>query len=621
MRLYSKIGLGVLAVMLAASAIGGAIIALFLQATYSEMDETAIKARSMRLFGFVQAEMQALGSTTRDWGHWDDTYDFAETLDAAYVVSNLKAADFQNLRIDSFTLIDAEGIVRFHSRDRLSAAPLFAPGSPLPDYARFADLPPEDLTASREGVLVSPEGALLASVTPVLASSNRGPARGFLLFTRSMSGRFANTPQSEAAKGFELKKAGRPAGVLPNPVNADSFVFLEGARGAVAMGRQLLDLAGRPSYLFSVSMPRDFEAIGWKTLLRIFLALGALTLITAYAVAVLIGRLVTQPLENMLKHMNSMAASGDMNRAFAMDRQDEVGQLAAGFNRMLGELKDARNRLAEKSYASGMADLAAGVLHNVRNALSPIVTASWRLRSLLGGFSASHLSQAGRELAESGPAEERRSRLGEYVFAFAADLAEKRVEMNGQLDAIDSNCRHIQLYLEDRDQISRGVRSAEPVDYASVVKEISRSVAPPIRVEIDNSVGDAPPVIAHRFVLRNVLGNLFSNAVAAIAEQGQTEGTIRVFARTVVTDVGWLVELTVSDSGKGFPAGESDKLFQRGFTTRANGSGGFGLHWCATTLSSMKGAIRGESEGPGCGASFSILLPAAFGGATEEAAI
>ena len=44
------------------------------------------------------------------------------------------------------------------------------------------------------------------------------------------------------------------------------------------------------------------------------------------------------------------------------------------------------------------------------------------------------------------------------------------------------------------------------------------------------------------------------------------------------------------------------------FTTKKDGHG-FGLHSCALAAQEMKGALRVHSDGPGCGATFTLELP------------
>jgi signal transduction histidine kinase len=52
------------------------------------------------------------------------------------------------------------------------------------------------------------------------------------------------------------------------------------------------------------------------------------------------------------------------------------------------------------------------------------------------------------------------------------------------------------------------------------------------------------------------------------------------------------------------------KLFQKGYSTKSQATNsGLGLHWCANTLRALGGAISVNSDGPGRGTRFEILVP------------
>jgi len=65
----------------------------------------------------------------------------------------------------------------------------------------------------------------------------------------------------------------------------------------------------------------------------------------------------------------------------------------------------------------------------------------------------------------------------------------------------------------------------------------------------------------------------------------------------------------VTDNGVGIEAGSLPKLFAHGFTTRSDGHG-FGLHSAANAAGEMGGRLSAASDGPGCGATFTLELPA-----------
>lgn len=72
--------------------------------------------------------------------------------------------------------------------------------------------------------------------------------------------------------------------------------------------------------------------------------------------------------------------------------------------------------------------------------------------------------------------------------------------------------------------------------------------------------------------------------------------------------------MIVRDNGAGIPPEHLTRIFQHGFTTKANGHG-FGLHSGALAAKEMGGALYAASDGPGRGATFILELPTAKGNA------
>jgi CheY-like chemotaxis protein len=118
--------------------------------------------------------------------------------------------------------------------------------------------------------------------------------------------------------------------------------------------------------------------------------------------------------------------------------------------------------------------------------------------------------------------------------------------------------------------------------------------------------------------LRQVLQNLVGNAV-----KFTPQGSVKVHAHTRLTERD-AVELCVEvqDTGVGFDARESARLFQR-FSQltdgTASGGTGLGLAISADLVRLMGGEIDGSSPGRGQGARFSILIPLPLAPPTSDA--
>lgn len=113
--------------------------------------------------------------------------------------------------------------------------------------------------------------------------------------------------------------------------------------------------------------------------------------------------------------------------------------------------------------------------------------------------------------------------------------------------------------------------------------------------------------------LKRVLRDLFTNAVEELSEGGE----IRVRLYPVEYKEGSsgagshgiaCLGLEVSDTGKGIPSTARTTIFDKGFTTRKEGSG-MGLYSARKRISRLNGHFDLISE-PGQGAVFRIVLPA-----------
>ena len=69
-----------------------------------------------------------------------------------------------------------------------------------------------------------------------------------------------------------------------------------------------------------------------------------------------------------------------------------------------------------------------------------------------------------------------------------------------------------------------------------------------------------------------------------------------------------MATITFTDNGAGFSEEVGGRLFERGFTTKPNGSG-IGLHECRSIIASHGGSIAMESEGGNSGATTIVTLP------------
>src|SRR5258707_15704270 len=145
----------------------------------------------------------------------------------------------------------------------------------------------------------------------------------------------------------------------------------------------------------------------------------------------------------------------------------------------------------------------------------------------------------------------------------------------------------------------------EATDLAELLKEVVRVAQPQMQkagVDLEESLGNGvPEVWADRDLLKQAVLNLVLNATEAMTAGGEL--------RVELVRHGEMAEISVSDTGKGIPMENQQKIFQLFFTTRPGGSG-IGLATTFRIVQLHNGSIDFQSEA-GRGTTFRIELPLA----------
>jgi len=345
---------------------------------------------------------------------------------------------------------------------------------------------------------------------------------------------------------------------------------------------------------------------------------GALAVVLVILVLLyVVHRIVTRPIGALTRHMAQLGMSGDLGLVAddLAQRRDEIGVLASEFNKMIEALADSRQKLQNQSYAHGMAEMASGVLHNIRNALNPISVGIWKLEESARVASLGRIETALTELASDATPADRRQKLASYVRAAAEKLVAQQHGLADEIHDLGQHSRHIEQILQDVDLTGRRRRKPEAINIDKLAEECATMIpanpTSPITVEIDQALAKLPAALGNRITLTQVLGNLMANAAESIRAAGARGGKIVVTGLVEEVDGKEMLHIEVRDNGGGITPEAMGSLFQRGFSTKTEKKGGIGLHWCANSIIAMNGKIHATSDGRGKGATFHLLLPMA----------
>ena len=622
--LQQKVSLALLGLMAGLAALSYFVLDTTIVPAFDNLEIAAAETNLIRAQRSIEAELANVAGVTSDWAYWDDTYDFVKGQNPDFEGSNLTTATMLNLHLDLIVFYGIENDMRWGrllsdgEPDDINKLGIFGVGT------RSADklLDHESLT-SRLAVLVRSDlGPMLISSIPILTSSEEGPIAGTMIIGRFLNENLTAELRARTEVDFSLHPITdnnlalplKAQQVVDEKVSGDMHETTDSKISSYTLLRDLLD---EPLLVLQADMPRQISALGHRTIRGASVMLTIIGVIVAFATWLLLRSVIVRPLESIAGHITEMRDSGDLTRNIGEDRDDEIGLVAHEFDKMTAEVNEARQLLLDQSYKAGKADTAAEVLHNIRNAMTPLINGIDRLNDYFGATGKLRMKDAVEQLRSADCPPDRREKLIQYI-----DSAFEQVEAVGS-DAIDgvkqvsTHARQVESILADQERHANVSPVFENLELDGVVDEAALVIPDSQEMAIELHVGEDLGrfrVYAHRVGLLQVLGNIILNGYESIVRSGSPKGVIQVSAATEAVDDKEMIRLTVSDSGCGFDFQTHEKIFQRGYLSKERGLSGLGLHWCANALARMGGRIRAESSGVGNGADFHVLLPAAQGG-------
>ncbi|MGB0561261.1 MAG: ATP-binding protein [Spirulinaceae cyanobacterium] len=328
---------------------------------------------------------------------------------------------------------------------------------------------------------------------------------------------------------------------------------------------------------------------------RVTIVLCALALIVASGVGVMTARWITQPLLQLSRAAQDLAA-GDLERTVPTNRTDEVGELAVAFNSMAKQLKASFNSL-EQRVQDRTAELAqsnqqlaqekerADVANHAKSEF--LANMSHELRTPLNGI----LGYA-QILGRDRQATPRQKDGVTIIHQCGAHLLQL---INDVLDLAKIEARKLELSPKDFDFTL----------FLKGVVEISRIKAEQKEIAfVYEPLNELPPAVhGDDKRLRQVLLNLLGNAIK-FTDQGQV--TLKVGQLESPNDRS-VLRFQVEDTGIGMAAAQLAQIFQPfeqvGSNERKAEGTGLGLAISRQIVELMGGTLQVEST-PNQGSSF-----------------
>ncbi|MBW4055718.1 MAG: HAMP domain-containing protein [Proteobacteria bacterium] len=289
------------------------------------------------------------------------------------------------------------------------------------------------------------------------------------------------------------------------------------------------------------------------------------------ALIVFLAQRYTTPIRNLVDDFKRISA-GDLSVTIPVKSNDEIGEMAKGFNSMVEKLREREaleKRLYEAEHLSRVGQLASGIAHEIRNPLNYISLAIDHLKAEMLPRCGNNCSEL-EELANKIKEEVRRANYMVVNFMnYGRPLKLRRTKV------------------EYRELLAKVL----PVLEDRLTEQ---------HISVDLQIpSDLPPLWIDGELFRNCILNFVTNASQAMPDGG----TITLGAQLE----GGVVKLTFDDQGNGIAPEDVGKIFQPYFTTKDVGIG-LGLAITERIIKEHGGEIEVEST-IGTGTTFSVSLP------------
>ena len=263
-------------------------------------------------------------------------------------------------------------------------------------------------------------------------------------------------------------------------------------------------------------------------------------------------------------------AGGDLSFQVPVGGRDEIARLTRGFNRMISEVAEARDRIVYLEKVSGWQDLARRLAHEIKNPLTPIRLAVQELRTRARNEDPSF----------------------EKLMHDVTEVVDEEVEALTRLVDEFSQFARLPAVIPTRVDLQRFLQSFLRA-YLKYREDAE------IELVLPEHSFDAP---IDEVLLRRVLVNLVDNAIDAT----QTR-PVQIRLRANFEKESGRSYICVEDAGAGVPPDLVNRIFEPYFTTKDTGTG-LGLAIVKKIVLQHGGTISLERSELG-GASFIISLP------------
>ena len=339
--------------------------------SFTHLENQKIEKNTEVLLAVIKTRMENMDILARDWGFWDDAYNFMQNRNTQFALSAFSPSICKDTKCNFIIMTDTSGHIVFAKGYDFEKEK----NIPIPDSLRELLKQPaitqqKDKNATTQGLLVLPEGILMIASRGILKTDYTGPSRGAIIFARYLDAREVYQFSQTAHLGFTLFEVDsnhwdpRISSIMNKFKTKTPLVIEPVSATTINCYVQLTDIFNRPAAIFRITTSRDIYQQGQYSFYLLFLAIAIIGIIYLGITVYIVDHAILRRLVHFVDDIKVIEKQATLTYRFKVDGHDEFAKLSECANSMLDALEQAEN--AKNNFL-------AVISHEIRTPINGIV--------------------------------------------------------------------------------------------------------------------------------------------------------------------------------------------------------------------------------------------------------
>jgi PAS domain S-box-containing protein len=325
----------IIGIVFAAQVVAYALLTLYFHNTaYNRLENLFIERGEAQIRHVIRNDMERVERTAIDYFMWDDTYQYMGSRDEDFVRTNLSRDTLNNVNIDVCLLIDTRGELIFQRGTNKNTADTTDVPSSIKSLvtAGVTGETPGRIYPSHTAISGLPDGILIYSVQPILKSDGTGPSRGMGLFGRWLNRSMLDNYERITGVALDFSQPEDGTGKLLYKNN-----------GTLRIPIVFTDRRNQSECRIIASMDRVIHQTGVASDVKFTLTVILTGAVIAVFFLFLINRMLLSRIIRLSEQVETLTRNDTGTASLEDGLHDEIGTLAANFNKLIAKLNQSRN--------------------------------------------------------------------------------------------------------------------------------------------------------------------------------------------------------------------------------------------------------------------------------------